>query len=898
MKIHSSKKRKTLLASASIIPLLYYSPWILSKAHASCVQTGGDVVCSVNTTTGFDDVNGNPVTSITVNNGVTVDGGANSAILVDNNASSIVDTVSIEAGASLTSNGVSSLFSSQVTIDSFVNNGTISGGLNPRNGALNLRDSTFTGETIVQNLGALIGTNGASAGSFEYGAGSIVNLKNDGLIDASSGVGNGLQFENNTGINITNNGTILGGDDGIVSNIANGQSSILTNNGIIAVGNSARTGSGDVALHYAGGGINDGDDSIFNNGVLRSLNAGNGRTTVLFEGGNDIFEIQSGSEIWSDAAHTTAGIVDGGDDTDTLRFGGTTAQSFNLSTIGVDYLNFENFELREGQTSFSGTTGESFTIQDSATLSGTGTFGGLTFQSGATAAPGNSIGTTTVNGDVTFDAGSTYEVEINPNGTSDLISATGTATINGGTVSVLPEAGTYNDATSYTILSAAGSVTGTFDSSTVDHNFAFLTPTLRYDANDVFLDITQTSSFASVAQSNNQNGVATAFDDVFSGAATPGSDNANVMTALAPLTTEQALAAFDSVSGEVHASIQTNVLAQGDFALGTISNRMAYSQGGASFSALGFAAEPDKNNSEKQILSFIGASNSDEAFTKPRNLQGWMRGYGQVGKNEGSNGAADSDTSSYGVLFGLDAELKPDFVAGLAIGYGQTDITVSDRSSSLSSDMFQALGYGSYTKGPWALQGILGYAHHSFDSDRNITIGSLTRNAKADYSGNQFMASAELGYTFQHTDQKTEQVFDIQPIAGVNYGYLRTDGFTETGAGALNLISTGETLTSLNSVLGVKISSQVEQENKTIKPYVQASWSHGFGDLNAQNTLSFEGAGTFTTSGNTTSRDSLNIGGGFTAQINDNTLVFSDYTTKLSNSQTQHTLGGGFKIKF
>lgn len=61
--------------------------------------------------------------------------------------------------------------------------------------------------------------------------------------------------------------------------------------------------------------------------------------------------------------------------------------------------------------------------------------------SGGTIAPGNSIGTITNNGDYMQAAGSTYLAEITPDGTSDLIYVTGTATINGDTVFVVKAPG-------------------------------------------------------------------------------------------------------------------------------------------------------------------------------------------------------------------------------------------------------------------------------------------------------------------------------------------------------------------------------------------------------------------------------------------------------------------------
>jgi uncharacterized protein with beta-barrel porin domain len=58
-----------------------------------------------------------------------------------------------------------------------------------------------------------------------------------------------------------------------------------------------------------------------------------------------------------------------------------------------------------------------------------------------TVAPGSSIGTLTIAGNYTQNVGSTYEVEIDGLGNSDLIDVAGLATLSGGTVEVvrLPE---------------------------------------------------------------------------------------------------------------------------------------------------------------------------------------------------------------------------------------------------------------------------------------------------------------------------------------------------------------------------------------------------------------------------------------------------------------------------
>ncbi|MCB8823232.1 beta strand repeat-containing protein, partial [Microvirga rosea] len=158
-------------------------------------------------------------------------------------------------------------------------------------------------------------------------------------------------------------------------------------------------------------------------------------------------------------------------------FGGTIAGSAALVKPWTGTLTLTGTSTLTGPTTVEGgllvvngslasspvSVSEDTTLNTKGTLGGTGTVGGLNVLSGGTAAPGNSIGTLSVNGNVAFGPGSFYAVEINGAGQSDRIAATGTATLNGGTVQVLPDQGiNFVENTPYTILTAQGGVTGTF----------------------------------------------------------------------------------------------------------------------------------------------------------------------------------------------------------------------------------------------------------------------------------------------------------------------------------------------------------------------------------------------------------------------------------------------------
>ncbi|GAU83455.1 autotransporter protein [Bosea sp. BIWAKO-01] len=186
------------------------------------------------------------------------------------------------------------------------------------------------------------------------------------------------------------------------------------------------------------------------------------------------------------------------------------------------------------------------TVNAGGTLGGVGTIGGLTAASGGTVAPGNSIGTLKVSGNVAIGAGSFYQVEINPTGESDRVAASGTAVLTGGTVVVEKAPGSYAPGTRYTILTAAGGVSGAFAG--LAQNLPFLDLGLSYDPGSVYLDIARNEvSFASVGLTRNQVATGAAIE-------TLGQGNTLHDTVVQQASAGAARQAFDALSGEIHAS--------------------------------------------------------------------------------------------------------------------------------------------------------------------------------------------------------------------------------------------------------------------------------------------------------------------------------------------------------
>lgn len=186
-------------------------------------------------------------------------------------------------------------------------------------------------------------------------------------------------------------------------------------------------------------------------------------------------------------------------------------------------------------------------VNAGGTLAGTGTIAALV-SNGGVVAPGSSIGTLTVTGDAAFGPG-VYQVEVDPHGNSDRIVVGGTVNLTGAVLRVLAPNGNYAPSTQYVVIdkTSGGPVTGTF--AKVTTNSIFLKPRVAYDggvgSNDVVLTLAAVP-FSNVADTRNQKAVATALDQ---GAFGPLAQSIFFQTAAG------ARAAFDALSGEIHATL-------------------------------------------------------------------------------------------------------------------------------------------------------------------------------------------------------------------------------------------------------------------------------------------------------------------------------------------------------
>lgn len=586
-----------------------------------------------------------------------------------------------------------------------------------------------------------------------------------------------------------------------------------------------------------------------------------GRLTSSAErfGGNIM--IDSGASFTFDqiTAATYAGVISGNGNlikagTGSLNLTGNSSVFTGTTSVGT------------GTLAVNGELGGTVDILSAGRLQGTGTVGNAVIT--GTVAPGNSIGTLHVAGNVTFNPGSMYEVEINAAGQSDRIDAAGTATLNGGWVRVLAGAGSYSPQMRYTILTAGGGRTGTFDG--VASNLAFLDFLLDYDASNIYLMMKRNdAAFASIGQTPNQ--IATG-----GGVESLGPGNPVYNTVL-NLSANQARSTFDQLSGEFHVSARTALIEDSRFIRDAVNDRIrgAFDNtGGADGTVVAYAGD-----------HFQLADANTERFTV------WGRGFGSWG-HTGSNGnAARLNRSTGGFFIGADTSVFGNWRLGTVAGYSQTSFNVKDRRSSGSVGNYHIGLYGGTQRGNIAFRTGAAYIWHDITANRSIVFPGFSGSPEKNYRAATAQIFGELGYGI---DVKNAR---LEPFANLAHVRLHTEKFVEKG-GVAALTSTSSNTDTTFATLGLRGSTNLNLRGTKITVRSMAGWRHAFGDTTPLSAMRFSGGDAFVIGGVPVTRNAAVVEAGFDHSLSRNAALGISYNGQFGSSLSDQSVRATFSMKF
>jgi outer membrane autotransporter protein len=656
------------------------------------------------------------------------------------------------------------------------------------------------------------GTGGEGGGSFQYWDGDAAGNANNGLVDGgngiwsvtatnwtdSSGATNGTQqpsviFSSAPGtVTIDNTAgavSVAGMQFAVDGYTIDGEALTLTGpEVVIQVGDGTAAGVDYAAVISADlTGASALTKTDLGTLVLWGVNTYDGPTNVTAGtlvgtatsfGSGDM--INDATLVFDQATSATfANVIDGTGSM--IKTGAGTLQLTGTSLfIGTT-------EVAEGKLQVDGWLASSdVTVDSGATLGGHGIVGNVWALAGSTIAPGGSIGTLSVFGDYVQDATSTLQIELTSTGSTDLVDATGAATLaSGAKLNVTKtDAPRYVLGTRYTVLAAPGGVTGTFTLSGQTQVSAFINVVDNYDATHAYLDVLQTRSFAAAAFTPNQFAAGTAAD----------TGTGVLYNALVYLPTDgEAQAAFDAISGEIYATTTS-----------------------WSYEDSRFVRE-----------AVIGALNA-----KPTGRALWGRAFGSWGHMDNDGNASSAKRDIGGFFIGADLLKNDKFQIGIAGGYDYSKLKVEGRSSTAAANDYHVALYGGYRSGGLGVQLGGAYMWRNLGVDRSVAFAGFSDTLSSDYNSHVGQIFGDIGYRFD-----VAQV-QIEPFAELAFINIGTDDVLESGgAAALRIQQQDANITS--TLLGAR----VRTETSFGSVFTTAAWRHAGGDTDTLATMQLVGGG-------------------------------------------------------
>jgi uncharacterized protein with beta-barrel porin domain len=452
-------------------------------------------------------------------------------------------------------------------------------------------------------------------------------------------------------------------------------------------------------------------------------------------------------------------------------------------------------------------------------LAGTGTLASVNVHNGGTLAPGmpGAPGTSmTINGNLAFQSGALYMVQVNATSTT-FANVTGTAALAGGVSAVITVSTLKNQ---YVILQSGGLGGSTFASLTTTGLPAGFAATLSYNANDVFLNFSTMMSQQTGLNQNQQN-VANALANFFNNGGTLPPNFLQIFG----LTGGALANALTQLDGEASTDAEKGAFALMTQFLGLMLDPFVDGRSGSlGAGASNFAPEREASFPPDIALAYRAVLKAPPKPTFDRRWTVWGAGFGGANNTNGNAaiGSNNVRASDFGFAVGADYHYSPDTVLGFALAGAGTNWGLAQGLGGGRSDAFMAGGYGITRLGPIYLAGDLAFANHWFTTSRTALGDQLT----AGFNGQSYGARVEAGY--RYAMPVNAAVVGVTPYAALQSQWFHTASFNETDltGGGFGLAFTAMNANDTRSELGARFDDLTTLGGMPVQLRARLAWAH------------------------------------------------------------------------
>jgi len=256
----------------------------------------------------------------------------------------------------------------------------------------------------------------------------------------------------------------------------------------------------------------------------------------------------------------------------------------------------------------------------------------------------------------------------------------------------------------------------------------------------------------------------------------------------------------------------------------------------------------------------------------------------------------DSDVHGFNV--GMDYIFNEQFVAGITVGYTDTDLDYNRNAGDTNNESVSVLVFANYNlTDNFIIDGYLGWTGIDFDQRRRISgFAGLNTFALSAPTANKFLSGLNLSYV------QSFGALQITPLIKLDYSGTYIDGYTETTGSGLALRFKHQDIQSFKSHLGFDTSYAISVPWGVLLPRVQGSYVHEFLDQRRTISATFVQDVTGTSLNFQTDkpdRDYFIIGGSVSTVLTQSIQMFVDYERIEGHRYlNSYTVSGGVRVGF
>ena len=277
----------------------------------------------------------------------------------------------------------------------------------------------------------------------------------------------------------------------------------------------------------------------------------------------------------------------------------------------------------------------------------------------------------------------------------------------------------------------------------------------------------------------------------------------------------------------------------------------------------------------------------------------YVNGIGQFGSRDLTSRENGFSFNNTGVVGGADYRLTPQLAVGAAFTYTHSDTdfdtsSLSPSGQSIRSDLYQGTIYATYSvTDSLFVNGNVMFGGGTTDSRRHIVIPSnnpavpgVDSFATGSFGVDSDSVNVGVGYTLPLG------WVTLTPTARFQYLRTSSDGFTETGAGGVDLTYGGSGHHSVLSFIGGQAQTAIPTRFGVLYPNARFEWAHQYNNGNSAVSVAYSNdpllLSSFVLPADNPSKDYFDLGVGLAMQLSPTQSAFVNYDAILGLNHTSY----------